>query len=106
VEAGDRDSEALLEPGLDRELQREVELAAERGQHGEAHLAGRVAETLDQHRPIVGDRTGLAVLACHEIAEGPRARSVEPAFGPQPVEDARIVDPIGYLSAQDADGLA
>ena len=55
-------------------FRRLVELAAERREHGQAELAGRVAEGLDEDRPVVGDRAGDADLAGDVVAEAPARR--------------------------------
>ncbi|PSK67650.1 hypothetical protein B0E53_00297 [Micromonospora sp. MH33] len=73
---------ALGEPAADGERPRAVDPGAEHRVHGEPPVAQLVAEPLDHHRAVVGQRPGgLLLLAqvAHEVAGGP---VVQPA-GPQ-----------------------
>ena len=56
VQTGGRDPQPLPQPSLQGQLEREVELSAERREDRQSHLSGRVPEALDQDRPVVGDR--------------------------------------------------
>ena len=69
MEATDRNPQTLAEPGLERKLQRLVQLCTERREHRETHFSRRVAVCLDQDGPVVGDRApGDADLACDVVA--------------------------------------
>ena len=88
------------------QLQGHVELAAERGEDGQADLAGRISEGLDQDGPVVGDRPSDPDLAGDVVAQGRRGGRFELAFGLEPVEDAGVAQSLGNLPAEDAHLLA
>ena len=104
MHARDRDPQAVPQPGLECELQRLVQLAAERCEHRQAELAGRVAKRLDEHGPVVGYDAGKPDLPRYVIAEGrvPR-RASSVIFGLEPGEHAGLVAAIGQDRGRGAD---
>ena len=106
VQAGGGHAEPSADPAQQGDLQPEVQLAAERREHGQAELAGLVQERLDQDRAIVGDGPAEPLLAAEELREHPGGRRLEPALALEPREQLRVIQPAGDLAAERADGLA
>ena len=93
-------------PSEQRELQPEVELAAEGRQDGQAELSRLVGERFDQDRPIIGHDPGQPLLSAEELPEHPRGGRLEPALALEPGEELGIIEPAGDLAAECPDRFA
>ncbi len=106
VQAGDDDAQPLPQAALKGELQGLVKLAAERSEHGHSHLAGRVAERLDNDGLVVGGGPDDSDLSRDVIAQRLRRRWLEMTVGLKPGDEPRVVEPVDQLAAQGAHGFA